>query len=126
MSDPQGQSAGGRLNAELANEIVRVVAEATGRGATRSRAFVDGDAVVCLLEDGTTRAERTLLDGGRDELVRQQRDVLQQLMAGRMIESVQRITGRTVRTFISGTSARGEASSEVFLLEPERLTPVAA
>jgi uncharacterized protein YbcI len=119
MSHTREVQVDGRLNADVANEIVRLVAEATGRGATRSRAFVDGDAVVCLLEDGMTRAERTLVDGGRVELMRAQRDALQQLMADRMIECVERLTGRTVRTFISGTSPAGEASSEVFLLAPE-------
>ncbi len=43
----------GPLNAAIANE--RIVADFTGRGATKSRAFLHQDVVVCLLEDGATR-----------------------------------------------------------------------
>jgi hypothetical protein len=45
------------LNAAIANEIGKLVADFTGRGAPRSQAFIDQDVVVCLLEDGATRAE---------------------------------------------------------------------
>jgi hypothetical protein len=59
-----------RINAALANEIGAYVAEFTGRGATRSRAFVDHDVVVCLLEDSATRGERNLVAAGKADLVR--------------------------------------------------------
>lgn len=48
---------GGALNAALANELGKIIADFTGRGATRSRAFIHQDLVVCVLEDGATRAE---------------------------------------------------------------------
>ena len=107
------------MHVALANEIVKIVAEATGRGATRSRVFSDGDAVVCVLEDGATRAEQTLVEGGRVDLAREQRYALQDLMQTRLVECVERLTGRSVRTFISGSSRLGEAAIEVFLLDRE-------
>lgn len=106
----------GALNVALANEIVKIVADATGRGSTRSRAFVDGDIVVCVLENGSTRAEQTLVDGGRDDLMRIQRDALQRLMEPRLRDCVERLTGRPVRIFLSGSSTLGDASVEVFVL----------
>ena len=36
-----------------------------GRGATKSRAFIHDDVVVCLLEDGATRAEVKLVAAGK-------------------------------------------------------------
>jgi uncharacterized protein YbcI len=105
------------LNAALANEIGKVIADFSGRGATRSRAFVDQDVVVCVLEDGATRAEINLVAAGKDELVRMQRDALQRAMASRLVATVERLTGRRVRRFISGTSEHGEDSVEVFILE---------
>jgi hypothetical protein len=53
------ERSGGALNAALANELGKIVADFTGRGATRSRAFIHQDIVVCLFEDGATRGERT-------------------------------------------------------------------
>jgi uncharacterized protein YbcI len=109
---------GGALHAAIANEVGHLVAEFTGRGATRSRVFISHDVVVCLLEDGATRAERNLVEAGRTELVRQQRDALQRAMEPRLVAIVQRLTGRAVTSFLSGSNTLGDSAVEVFVLEP--------
>ena len=109
---------GGPLNAAIANEIGKLVADFTGRGATRSRGFLHQDTVVCVLEDGATKAEVNLVAAGRAELVRSQRDALQRAMETQLIAAVERLTGRKVRTFLSGTSTLADSSVEVFVLEP--------
>jgi uncharacterized protein YbcI len=110
---------GGALNAALANELGKLIADFTGRGATKSRAFIDQDVVVCVFEDGATRSERNLVAAGKSDLVRMQRDALQRAMGPQLIVAVERLTGRTVRTFLSGTDEEGGSSIEAFLLEPE-------
>jgi uncharacterized protein YbcI len=54
-----GELQAGRLNAAIANEIGKLMADFTGRGSEKSRAFITGDVVVCLLENGAdqSRAE---------------------------------------------------------------------
>ena len=113
----------GQLNAAIANELGKLIAEFTGRGSEKSRAFIDGDVVVCLLENGATKGERKLVAAGRADVVRLGRDVLQHAMKDQLVAAVERLTGRKVRTFLSGTSALGESSVEVFVLEPEHSTP---
>src|SRR5205085_7357801 len=110
---------GGALNAAISNERGKLVAEFTGRGATRSRAFIHQDLVVCLLEDGATKAERNLVAAGKSELVRLQRDALQRAMGPRLIAAVERLTDRKVRSFLSGTDEGGGTSIEAFVLEAE-------
>ena len=51
MTDSEILPTGGALNAALANQLGKLIADFTGRGATRSRAFVQQDVVICLLED---------------------------------------------------------------------------
>jgi len=114
---------GGALNAALANELGKLIADFTGRGATKSRAFVHQDLVVCVLEDGATRAERNLVAAGKSELVRIQRDALQRAIGPQLVVAVERLTARTVRTFLSGTDEEGGCSIEAFLLEPELTAP---
>lgn len=114
--------AGGPLNAALANELGRLMADFSGRGATKSRAFVDQDVVVRLLEDGATKAERNLVAAGHDQLVRTQRDALQRALQPQLVACVERLTGRAVRSFLSGTSTLGDSTIEVFVLEPEHAT----
>jgi uncharacterized protein YbcI len=118
MANVENQLAGGPLNAALANEIGKLVADFTGRGATRSRAFLHHDTVVCVLENGATKSEVQLVAAGKAELVRVQRDALQRAMETQLVAVVERLTGRTVRSFLSGSSTLAEDSVEVFVLEP--------
>jgi uncharacterized protein YbcI len=112
----------GQLSAAIANELGKMISDFVGRGATRSRAFLHNDLVVLLLEDGATRAEVNLVAAGRPDLVRQQRDVLQRAMEAQLVAAIERLTGRRVKTFLSGSSTHGESAVEVFVLEPEALT----
>ena len=118
MREPE-RLVGGALNAAIANELGKLVAEFTGRGATRSRAFVHQDLVVCLLEDGATRAERNLVAAGKPDLVRLQRDALQRALAPQLIAAVERLTCRKVRLFLSGSDHGGGSAIEAFVLDPE-------
>ena len=74
---------------------------------------------MCLLEGGATKAEVNLVAAGRAELVRLSRDALQRAMEADLIAAVERITGREVRSFLSGVSTSADSSVELFVLEPE-------
>jgi uncharacterized protein YbcI len=113
----------GQLGAAIANELGKMISDFVGRGATRSRAFIHNDVVVLLLEDGATRAEVNLVAAGRAELVRQARDALQRAMEDELVAAIERLTGRKVRTFISGLSTEGDSAVEMFVLEPEVAAP---
>jgi Na+-translocating membrane potential-generating system MpsC-like protein len=67
---PGGEVRAGQLNAAIANEIGKLTADFTGRGSERSRAFITGDVVVCLLENGATRGEQNIAAAGRADVVR--------------------------------------------------------
>lgn len=124
MNPPDDRLSPGALNAAISNELVRLVADFTGRGATKSRAFIHQDVVVCLLENGATKAERNLVAAGKAELVRITRDAIQRAMEAQLVTAVERLTGRRVLSFLSGTSTLADSSVEVFVLEPD--TPAGA
>jgi uncharacterized protein YbcI len=75
--------------------------------------------VVCLLENGATRGERNIAAAGRAGVVRLARDVLQRAIEGQLVAAVEGLTGRKVRTFLSGSSTLGDSSVEVFVLKPD-------
>jgi uncharacterized protein YbcI len=122
MSQTRDRLSGGALNAAIANELGKLIADFTGRGATKSRAFVDQDVVVCVFENGATRAERNLVAAGKADLVRLQRAALQYAVGPQLIAAVERLTSRTVRRFLSGMDEEGGSSIEAFLLEPQQPT----
>lgn len=120
MSAPE--VSGGALNAALANQLGKLIADFTGRGAQRSRAFLYQDVVICVFEDSATNSDKNLVAAGKADLVRLGRDALQQAMAPQLIAAIERLTSRSVRTFLSGTDSTGADSIEAFLLEPEPLS----
>jgi uncharacterized protein YbcI len=103
---------------ELCNEMVRIYKEIFGRGPTRARADWAGrDALVCTLEDSLTPAERKMVEVGEHQRLRETRMFFQHVCEADFRASVQRITGRNVRAFVSGIDTDTDVSSEVFYLE---------
>jgi uncharacterized protein YbcI len=109
---------------EVSNAISRLHKQFIGRGPTNSRTTIDGDVVVCLLEGGFTVAEQTLNDNDKQELVVAGRVGLQDAMRQAMIASVQEITGRRVRSFMSANDLEHNFQTEVFVLWPEDVDDV--
>lgn len=104
---------------EIANAVARLHKNYVGRGPTNSRTTIDGDLVVVLLEGGFTRAERTLDDSERRDLVLAGRIGLQDAMREELIAIVERNLGRRVRSFMSANDLEGNLQSEIFVLEPQ-------
>jgi uncharacterized protein YbcI len=104
---------------ELSNAISRLHKQFIGRGPTNSRTTIDGDLVVCLLEGGFTVAEQTLGDNDKRELVIAGRVGLQDSMRQAMIDAVEEITGRKVRSFMSANDLEHNFQTEIFVLFSE-------
>ena len=104
---------------EVSNAISRLHKQFIGRGPTNSRTAIDGNLVVCLLEGGFTRAEQTLNDNDKQDLVVAGRVGLQDSMRQAMIAAVQEITGRRVRSFMSANDLEHNLQTEIFVLSSE-------
>jgi uncharacterized protein YbcI len=74
--------------------------------------------VVAFLEDIYTPVERTLLNDGQHEGVKQTRQLFQMAMRGAFSEAVEEITGRRVVQFMSQVAFEPDMAAEVFVLEP--------
>ncbi len=109
----------GRMLLGVTNEIVRLHREHYGRGATRGRTIMQGDHLVCFLEDIYTKAERTLIEAGNLREVIQARNAFQEAMEGRFSEAVEERTGRRVVGFLSQVGADPDIGIEAFWLAPE-------
>ena len=89
-----------------------------GRGSTRARADWAGrDAVLCTLEDSLTPVERKMVEVGDHQRLRETRMFFQHVCEDDFRASVERITGRKVRAFVSGIDTGTDVSSEVLYLE---------
>jgi uncharacterized protein YbcI len=117
LQDPFATDASGAIVATISREIVGVYAEYFGRGPTKAKTYWREDVITCILEDSFTRAERILVDGGRFDQVRLNRQVFQDQIEPLFRETIERVTGRRVETCLSQINRNGVAA-EVFVLEP--------
>ncbi|HEX8976358.1 MAG TPA: DUF2294 domain-containing protein [Solirubrobacteraceae bacterium] len=119
-SDAESQAVGGASRSsptvEISNAISHLHKEFVGRGPTNARTTIDGNLVVCLLEGGYTRAEQTLEDNQRGDVVAAGRLGLQDAMREAMIGVIERTLGRSVRSFMSANDLRQNLQVEVFVL----------
>ena len=113
----------GKLSASISNAIVGIHREYFGRGAKRTRTVMGADYIICFLEDIYTPAERTLVEAGELQAVRDSRHAFQRAMESRFTDAVEGTTGRTVRAFLSQTHIAPDISCEVFVLEPAGSEP---
>jgi uncharacterized protein YbcI len=106
---------------QISNEMVRLYKEQFGRGPTQARALWTGeDAITVLLEDTLTPAERSLVRMGEHQRLRETRVYFQYASVEEFCEPVERLTGRTVRSFLSGIDTLVDGLSvELFVLWPE-------
>ena len=125
MTARQEQQAGGALLRALANAVVQIVREYTGRGPTQARASIRDDVVVVLLQETLLKAELSLIKDSKSRLVIEMRRSFQQTMRAELSAAVERLTGRTVIAFMSDSHLEPDYSIEVFVLAPELDSPVA-
>ncbi len=116
-----GTGANHGLLLELSNTFVRLYKEQLGRGPTRARThWCGGDVLIVVLEDTLTPAERNLVTMNEHQRLRDTRLFLQYASVREFCEPVERLTGRKVRSFLSGTDTEAEGMAvEVFVLHPE-------
>jgi uncharacterized protein YbcI len=104
----------------ISNEMVHIYKDLFGRGPGRARTYFAGpDIVLCSLERSFTPAERSLAEIGEHQRLRETRLFFQYARENDFRQTVEQITGRRVRGFLSGTDTYEDLSCEVFYLEPE-------
>jgi|SRR5207249_10363196 len=106
------------LNREISRSLVAAFKEATGRGPTRSRTYVQDNVVVTVLHDTMTRGEQTLKEEREADAVRDLRRVFQGALRDDAVGAVERLTGRKVLAFLSDHAVDPDYAVEVFVLEP--------
>jgi len=119
MTDAAQRAAGGALYSAISNAVVGIVHEYTGRGPTRARTSIRDDVVVVVLQETMLKAERSLVEDDKAELVAHMRRSFQQTMRADMSAAVASLTGREVIAFMSDSHLEPDYSVEVFVLAPD-------
>ena len=108
----------GEVRTAISEGIVALLKDFYGTGPTRAKTYVTDDLVVCLLRGGFTKAEQTLLEGGRGDAVIGQRLAFQDVMRDRFVAVVEHATGRRVAGFMAASQQDPDMFCEIFVLAP--------
>src|SRR4051794_17068389 len=106
---------------EISNAMVQLYKQQFGRGPTSARTHWAGpDAIVCVLEDTLTPAERSLVRLGERQRLRDIRTFFQYATVRGFCQPIEQITGRTVRSFHSSIDTMVDGMAvETFILYRE-------
>jgi uncharacterized protein YbcI len=109
----------GSLRADISTAIVGLYKEHFGKGPTRCRTYLEPDLVVVVLGEGYTPGEQTLFEAGRWYEVRNARQMWQDSMQVRFVDTIEEHTGRKVSAFLSANRQDPDLAVEIFLLDRE-------
>jgi uncharacterized protein YbcI len=119
MHGTQDPSERNRLQA-VSNAMVRLHKEQLGRGPTNARSYFAGpDTLVCTLEDALLPAERTMVEMGEHQRVRESRMFLQVASQEKFVGAVEELVSRKVRAFASAIDPGPAVVFEIFSFEPD-------
>jgi uncharacterized protein YbcI len=112
-----GTASRGQLAAAVSNAIVGIHSRHYGKGPTKAKTYLIDDTVVCVMQDVFTTVERTLIDAGKGDLVREVRTTFQYSLRDEFKDVVQEIIGRPARAFMSQIDCEADMAIEFFLLD---------
>ncbi len=117
-SNPIPPRGDGTKAAAISNLTVRLLSQYTGRGPTKARAYINENVVTIVLQDTLTKAERTLVDKDRGELVLLTRATFQEVMGDELTAGIEEILERKVIAFLSANHIDPDIAIESFVLAP--------
>jgi uncharacterized protein YbcI len=107
----------GEMLAAISTRIVGLLREHYGRGPSRAKTYAMDDCIVCVLRNGFTAHERTIVDSGEPGRVIEMRQDFQRLMERQYRETIEAITGRRVIAFLSQAHLEPDITLEIFFLD---------
>jgi uncharacterized protein YbcI len=104
---------------EISNTAVALHREHFGRGPGAAKSHVSDNLVVCVLTDVFTPVERTLIDAGEEERVRETRAVHRAATDAIYKSRMEAVLGRQVEAHLSSVNVDPDVAVDVFVLGPE-------
>jgi uncharacterized protein YbcI len=105
---------------DINHGIIQLYKEQFGRGPKKVQStFAGPNMIVCSVEDTLTVAERTLVEDGNYDLVRDTRATMHHVTDYAFIAMAERCTGRRVSGYTSGIDIDHNLAVEVFIFAPD-------
>jgi uncharacterized protein YbcI len=130
MSDgPRARSPelhGGDVLARLSDDMVRAKKQFFGKGPEQAKSYMVDDMLFVVMRGGLTTAEQTMLRFGRQNMVRQFRQLFENEMTEVLTGMVEETTGRTVVNYQSQIMFDPDIIVEMFVFADPRTDGIEA
>jgi uncharacterized protein YbcI len=113
----QVEEKGGSLLAQISNAFVTMQKEYWGIGPLEAKSYMMDDLLLIVMRGGLTRAERTMLDFGQQDLVRNFRQTFENEMTQNLTGKIEELTGRKVLTYQSQILFDPDIVAELFVFD---------
>jgi uncharacterized protein YbcI len=110
----------GNVLSQISNEMVQAMKQHYGKGPVSAKSYVVDDLLFVVMRDMVTQAERTMLDAGRGDTVRNFRQQFENEVAETLTRLVERVTGRHVVNYQSQVLFDPDITVEIFVFEDRR------
>jgi uncharacterized protein YbcI len=112
-------ASGGELLTRISNEIVRAQKHFFGKGPTSAKSYMLDDLLLVVMRGSMTTAERSMIEFGQQDEVRQFRQVFENEMTERLVGIVEQLTGRKVLGYQSQIVFEPDVVVELFVFDAD-------
>jgi uncharacterized protein YbcI len=113
LNVPEGTS----LLSAISREMVKAMKTYYGRGPTRAKSYLVDDLLFVVMRGGVTEAEKTMLEAGEVDAVRDFRQRFENVMASRLVGTMEQLTERKVVNYQSQVLFDPDAVVEIFMFD---------
>jgi uncharacterized protein YbcI len=99
---------------------------AFGKGPVSTKSYMFDDMLLIVMREGLTQAEQTMLEFGRQDLVREFRQQFENEMTRRIVDMIEELTERKVLTYQSQVMFDPHVVVEMFVFDNSLATQFAA
>jgi uncharacterized protein YbcI len=119
MEDGREPRHGESMLARLSTEMVRAQKQYFGKGPTQAKSYFLDDMLFIVMKGGLTTAEKTMMEFGQADKVRDFRQVFENEMTAKLTGLIEDITGRKVLTYQSQVMFTPDRVIEMFVFDDQ-------
>jgi uncharacterized protein YbcI len=113
---PAGER-GGDLLSRISTEMVRAQKKYFGKGPTAAKSYMLDDFLIIVMRDCQMIAEKTMIEFGQEDLVREFRQQFENEMTGKLIGLIEELTGRKILGYQSQILTTPDIVIEIFFFD---------
>lgn len=102
---------------EITRGVIALYKDYLGRGPTHAWTVISDEMVTTMVIGSMTKAEKTLVNNGKAELVREMRRQMQETMRSEVRGLIDRVLGKQPVAFLSDHDAVADIAAELILFQ---------